>query len=289
MARTAPVRIFPACEHALRALDAASARRRPAPRGWQVARSWGRAARRGSSNLLVLVEAAEIGNDLWLRRLRALGDRPKAFLVFSGGLPVQGLPERLARLHVRDPERIHLAQADTQAEWQVVLGRLLGGLDAAPGEEERILDAWWENGSFVVISPRFKRLRVPVESLRPLRGRPKRLLDRFEIDEDGAFVYWPGLDVHLGWEQFAQAADPAACLKARQAAAEFNRRYGRAIRRIRREGGLWQSDIKGLSARQVGRIERGACRATHAALVKLARAHALSTADYMARLAETLD
>lgn len=40
-----------------------------------------------------------------------------------------------------------------------------------------------------------------------------------------------------------------------------------------------------LTPPQVGRIERGECRAPHAALSKPAKAHETSTSDFMARLA----
>jgi hypothetical protein len=272
-----------------KAFDSALASTNPTPAGaWHLVRSWNALAREPLGPVLVLVEATEIGDAQWIRYLRSVKNRVKSFLVFSAGVPSQGIPERLARLHVRDPRRIHLVQADTQDDWRILIERLLSALGAGEEAGERVLDAWWEGNCLVVISPEFKRLRVPLANLRPLQGHPKEQLEKFEIDEDGALIYWPELDVHLGWEQFAQATDPEACLKARQKSTEFNKRYGGAIRALRQESDLRQSDIKGLTARQVGRIERGLCRATHAALSKLAQAHRLSTSDYLAKVAERL-
>ena len=290
MTRTpVPTDIFPACEHMLKVFDAACASTAPSTTGaWRAIRSWDALAQRGAGHVLVLVEAAEIDAADWLQRLRSVKSRQKSFLVFTGGVPYQGIPERLARLHLRDPRRVHLVHADTEGDWQAMIGRLLSAFGTAGEEGERILDAWCEGDALVVISPRFQRLRVPLALLRPLRGKPKKHVQAFEIDEDGAFIYWPGLDVHLGWEQFAQAVDPEAYLKARQKSTEFNARYGTAIRTVRQESDLRQSDIKGLAARQVGRIERGRCRATHTALSKLAQAHGLSTTDYLAKVAAHL-
>ena len=153
-----------------------------------------------------------------------------------------------------------------------------------------IVDAWWEENTLVVVSPTtegFRKLRVPVEKLPVLQKLSQAERERFEIDEEGTFLYWPGGDIHLGWEQFAYAMDPAASLKARQQVKAFNQAYGSAIRKLRREKGLRQSDVEGLTARQVGRIESGR-RATLSALQKLAAAHGLSINDYLDDLAQRL-
>ena len=81
--------------------------------------------------------------------------------------------------------------------------------------------------------------------------------------------------------------DKAASLKARQQTEAFNTAYGVAIRNLRREKGLRQSDIKGLTSRQVGRIESGQ-RATLSALQKFARSHSLAIDEYMEELAKRL-
>lgn len=151
-----------------------------------------------------------------------------------------------------------------------------------------ILDAWWEGDTLVILSPRFDRLHVPLRELPALACHDTEALKRFEIDEDGAFIYWPDLDVHLGWEQLLQAVDPSAALRDRQASVEFNKRYGAALRAIRVSHGLRQSDISGLTPRQVGRIERGECRATHAALEKMARACRMSAPAILAEAAAAM-
>ncbi|MCX7015221.1 MAG: helix-turn-helix domain-containing protein [Candidatus Sumerlaeota bacterium] len=152
-----------------------------------------------------------------------------------------------------------------------------------------ILDAWREGDRFVVKSPTFEMLSAPIAGLGLLRNVSPKAIDEFEIDPYGAFVYWPRLDVHLGWDQFEQAANPAAKLRALQMSREFNARYGQAIRRFRESTGLRQCDIPGLDERTVRRVEQGRTRATAGALARLARAHGMNPTDYMARLAELLD
>ena len=58
-------------------------------------------------------------------------------------------------------------------------------------------------------------------------------------------LYWPDLDVHLGWTQFLQAVDPAELRKAQQRSADFNRRNGAAIRKLREEAGIRQASVGG--------------------------------------------
>ncbi len=157
-------------------------------------------------------------------------------------------------------------------------------------EENRIIDAWWEGTMLVVVSPtreRFRKLRVPLEKLPVLRGLSEEQRQEFEIDGEGLFLYWSSGDIHLGWEQFEEAVDRAASLKAKQQTKAFNRAYGAAIRKLRKDKGLRQSDVKGLTARQVGRIESGQ-RATLSALQKLAQSHGMTINEYMDELAKRL-
>jgi hypothetical protein len=81
----------------------------------------------------------------------------------------------------------------------------------------------------------------------------------FEIDADGSYLYWVSRDIHLGVSQILQDADP---MYLADMAIERNRRdrTGAALRRMREEAGLRQSDIPGLSERQVRRIEDGISR-----------------------------
>lgn len=251
---------------------------------YRVAWEWDELTR-WQSPLLLVFEAHMVDDSDWLRHLRLLRNRLRAYLVLTAEVPCQGIAEKLARLNVRDPARVHVAEVQTFEEEKVLIERLFLALGSGE-EHKRILGAWWEGDTFVVVNPRFKRLHVPVGRIGSLSGQPREKLQDLQIDEDGVFVYWPELDVHLGWEQFAQAANQEEYLRARQQSAEFNAQYGQAIRRLRRKQKLRQSDMKGLTSRQVGRIERGECRATHSALSKLARSHGMSTSEYLAELAD---
>jgi hypothetical protein len=223
-----------------------------------------------------------------IRSLKGLKGRDKVFLLLKGKLPSRAVVERIAWLHVKDERRVYYAETDPSGE-AALAERLLTTLDS--DDKHRILDAWWEDGTFVVVSPcrtGFDKLRVPIEKLSVLNGRSTKQLQHFEIDEDGLFIHWPEIDVHLGWEQFQTAVDRQAYLRAKQQSDAFNRAYGAAIKTLRKNSSLRQSDMEGLTARQVGRIERGQCRATAAALAKLANAHRMTLSAYMSELAALL-
>jgi hypothetical protein len=151
-----------------------------------------------------------------------------------------------------------------------------------------IVDAYPAGDALLVRGPKQRMLDVPFSSIPALKGQSRSVLHNFTLDPDGSFIYWPDLDVHLGWNQFLQAVDPAALHKARQRDANFNRRYGAAIRKVREAASIPQAKVEGLTDRQVRRIEQGICRATTGALVALAKAHRLDVKAYMDKLAKAM-
>jgi hypothetical protein len=71
------------------------------------------------------------------------------------------------------------------------------------------------------------------------------------------------------------------------AKATHDRRYGAAIAKLRTAKGLKQSEITGLSERQVRRIEKGE-GTTYESLRRLAAAHQMDTSEYLRQVAVTL-
>jgi hypothetical protein len=257
-------------------------------RGWRRIKGWGHLPSHGTARLFIVCTLEELTREkiVQIRTLKAIKGRDKVFLLLKGRMPSRAVVDRLTWLDVRDDSRIHFAETDKGDE-ETLADRFLLGLDSDE-DERRVFDAWWEEDTLVVVSPcrtGFKKIRVSLSELPALKGQPRRMLEDFQIDEDGIFVFWPGLDVHLGWEQFIAAVDPLARLRATQQSDAFNREYGSAIRKLRTQKGLRQSDIHGLTPRQVGRIERGECRATHTALTKLADTHQMTLSAYMNKLA----
>jgi hypothetical protein len=215
-------------------------------------------------------------------------------LIINEDASADSLISKILGLQIRTPQRFyvvegksHFRRAPFASFVQALLERLVSTTEAG-SEQERILDARIENGALHVVSPRFDRLDVPLKLIPDLKNANEAQFDNFEIDEDGSFIYWPGLDLHLGWRQLQQLINPGAALKAAQKSHDFNKHYGKAVQRVREAHGLSPSDIADLSEKQVGRIEKGECRLTSNAIDALAKAHGIARNEYMKKLAETV-
>ena len=211
-------------------------------------------------------------------------------LILNEKGPLEPIIPQLMRLRIRDERRIHVARL-AEDGIRSYLRRFIETV-SRQNTDNLILDAAWKDDTLVVVSPTFERLNVPLHALpAKVRTAHHRRRNNLEIDEYGEYIYWPDLDVHMGWSQLEQAVDPEARLRAAQRSKEFNERYGKAIRtlRERQRPRLNQSDIKGLTERTVRRIEKGQTRATTNAIKKLAKAHKMTPSEYMNALAELLE
>jgi DNA-binding transcriptional regulator YiaG len=236
----------------------------------------------GATSVFVLSLLGDIPEEA--RQLKSRAGTGARYVLLEDQTPLESIAERIAGLDIRSPRRLHVARLDRDTPGSFV-SRFLTGL-AMQDPDVAIMDAWIDGDELVVISPRLERLHVPARKLPGLDDATRGQLQDFEIDPEGAFIHWPGPDVHMGWEQFAQIVQPRTQLRARQQSEAFNRKYGQAIRALREQRGLTQSRIPGLAARTVRRIEKGQTRATSAALKALAEAHGMTPDVYMNQLAE---
>jgi len=221
--------------------------------------------------------------DARLLVLNALGQKQSTDSFFTH---LMGLQIRSAhRLYVADwPSSGSVAMSDYLAPFL----QRLAATSSSDENSPRILHAGVFAGMLHVVSPDFNRLEIPIARISALAAKTQAELNEFEIDEDGAFIYWPKFDVHLGWEQLEQIINPAAALKAQQKQAAFNVRYGQAVKKLREQLAIKPAEIADLSEKQLGRIERGECRLTSNAIEILAKAHKLSPNEYLNKIAECL-
>jgi hypothetical protein len=213
-------------------------------------------------------------------------------LILNEGGSIDRLMSRLVDLQIRTPQRFCVIDGSGKTHLIAFVHSLLKRLASAQeadDKRERILDANIDDEILHVISSAFLRLDVPIDRIAEFKNQEDAKVADFEIDEEGAYIYWPELDVHLGWSQLHQLVNPQAALKASQKSEEFNRRYGRAVRKLREKRRLKLSDITGLSEKQVRRIESGECRLTSNAIEVLAKAHKLAPNEYMMKLADGLN
>jgi hypothetical protein len=232
-------------------------------------------------------------DDSFIEMFRGHATEDTRLLVLHWGTSTDWLVSQLVNLQIRTPERFYVMETNAGSEkalWSAfipsLLKRIQSGFEAA---DERLLHARIEDGTLRAVSANFNRLDVPVSRIPALKDITGPRLQEFEIDDDGSFIYWPKVDVHLGWRQLEQLVNPEAALRASQKNEHFNQRYGMAVQRLREELGLKRSAIPGISEKQLNRIERGQCRLTSNAIQALSKAHSLKPNDYMRRLAESLE
>jgi len=228
-------------------------------------------------------------DEAFVQQFRKRATTTTRLLVFNDCLSIDTLLSRFVDLQIRSTERFYVAEfgAGKLHAAGLLLKRLAASLET-DDTSDRILDARIEDGRLHVVSPDFRRLIVPIDQIQALKSKDSAKVQKFEIDEDGSFLYWPGFDLHLGWSQLQQIADPEAARKALQRNEEFNERYGRAVRKVREEAGLKPGDISGISEKQLRRIESGECRLTSNAIGALSQSHKLAANDYMKKLAQKL-
>ena len=231
-------------------------------------------------DVVVISRLADLTEEV-LQRLEGSGRNRQ--LVFISKFPVEAVTSRLMKLKIRTSDRLHLAGKGSEGSESEVIQRLVTGM-AEDDDGETIVDAWIEGEELVLLSPAFERMRIPHSKLVRFLGSGDSEFSRFEIDEDGRFLYWPDSDTHLGWKQLEQLINPAVAIRDKKKNDDFRHRYGQAIRGLREERGLKQTEIDGLTDRQLRRIEQGQQMVTSKALTALAKAHKLEVAEYMNEL-----
>lgn len=227
--------------------------------------------------------------DAFAQHFRKKADSASRLLVLNEGVSGDTLATRITNLQIRTPDRFYVAECGSgkTTHCMILLERLLAARNA-DDYSNRILDAQIEKGTLKVVSSEFQRLEIPLELIPQLgKASSSRTLE-FDIDEHGAFLYWPNLDLHLGWEQLQQLVDPQAALRAQRKTHGFNVRYGKAVRTLREKMGLDYNDISGISEKQIRRIEAGDCRLTANAAKQLAGAHGLEPNEYLQKVAQHL-
>jgi hypothetical protein len=143
-----------------------------------------------------------------------------------------------------------------------------------------------DDGRLIVWSCEPRRFEIPVAEIPVLAGMLAVDLARFELSASGSRVRWPHADVDINLETIREHADPEVRRKHETRARLEAARYAGAIRHFREERGLKQSDIEGLTDRQVRRLEEGDTVPQIDTLRRLATAHGMTIDDYLHELAK---
>ena len=190
------------------------------------------------------------------------------------------LPQYMSRSNIRTYRNL-IVHSDIDVPSRILNARSIGA------EDHLIADARLADNELVVIACSGATYTLPISSIAHLGGRNDEEIRNFTVESDGSYINWPAADVDIDLQTVRELIDPAESQKAAHESLIRDQRFGSAIARCRKAHSLRQSDIPGLSPRQIRRIETQGTRKL-ATLTKLAAAHSLDLATYLNTLAETM-
>lgn len=197
--------------------------------------------------------------------------------VLRGDVPTAELPRISTALSLHKPDqRMHLTEDVS------VVGRAVVSL-LRDHPIEAILDAWMFDDRLTLLLADLGKRSLDPARIPVLRKMKPGELAGFRIDEDGSYLHWPEADIHLGVSQILQAVDPEylAQVEIERNALDYT---PWALEAWRREAGLRQVDIEGMSERHVRRIEQGVSRLTVSAAEHFANAFGITTREFLDEL-----
>jgi hypothetical protein len=141
------------------------------------------------------------------------------------------------------------------------------------------------DGRLLVWSCKPTLYECAIKNISALQSLSPQQLARLQISESGSRIHWPQADVDLDLATIRYHTDPVY-----RAAEDKNSRqralaYAKSIRKVREKHGIKQNAVRGLSERQIRRLESGAVQPHHKTLEKLAAAHSLTVDSYLGELA----
>jgi len=217
----------------------------------------------------------------WLESVSA--DTPVVVVWHEGGGHTGDwrVAQRAAQLSARSRKPTYVAP-DAASARRLLLAQANGAEDLLIASADLVGD------TLEVWSCEPKLYRIPISAFPSLLRLPKRSRGWFEVSPSGSRLHWPDGDVDLDLEAMRSAIDPRR-IREQQASyfAEADR-YGAAIRRLREEKGLRQTDIPGLTDRTLRRVERGLVFPRVETIKKLASAHDLTPNEYMRELTKVM-
>ncbi len=130
-----------------------------------------------------------------------------------------------------------------------------------------------------------KLYRISADRIPALAGLHDESLRVLAVSPSGSRIHWEAGDVDISLDTIREQVDPVFRKRREQDARRHAARFASAIRALREENDLGQSDVAGLSEREVRRIEKGEVIPHAETLRKLAAAHDKDVREYLDALA----
>ena len=155
-------------------------------------------------------------------------------------------------------------------------------------QDQLIANATVMGNSLLVFSCAMEKLEISFDVLPILKTIQIADRGNFNISEEGSYLHWPKLDIHLDLDALRYAIDPNIKRQFDAYKLTHDQLFGKAIAALRKQYKLRQSDIMGLSERQVSRIEKG--EGTKVETLNLfAQAHKMELNDYLEAVANLME
>lgn len=171
-----------------------------------------------------------------------------------------------------------LVHSEPDLPWRVLRAWEMGAQGQLIAQAEVLKD------KLIVLSCALERFEVPFNEIKALKEMSPRDRNDLVVADDGSYLYWSKSDVHLDLDAVRYAADPIWREQVDRDTSLYGERFGAAVTSLRKEHQLRQSDIDGVSERQVRRIEGGAFPRAET-LRRMAKAHGLALDEYLGELA----
>jgi hypothetical protein len=153
--------------------------------------------------------------------------------------------------------------------------------------DQLIANATLVGDRLFVVSCGMEKIEVAFNEVACLRRVPEQERGNFIISEEGSYLYWPQQDIHLDLDALRYVVDPQVKSQIDHERLMHDQRFGKAIATLRKKHHLKQSDIKGLSERQVSCIEQGGGTKVET-LQLFAQAHQMNLNDYLNAVANLM-
>jgi hypothetical protein len=154
-------------------------------------------------------------------------------------------------------------------------------------QDQLIANATVSGDHLLVLCCSMEVLEIPFDAMPALQRISAIDRSDFMISEEGSYIYWEGADIHLDIDAFRSAIDPVEKQKFEKLRLQHDQLFGQAIKALRQQSKLKQSDIAGLSERQVRRIESGEGTKVDT-LELLAKAHGMELSIYLDAVASLI-
>jgi hypothetical protein len=230
-----------------------------------------------AKNVFVLVAATELRHVSDFISTVNRRNQLRALLV-SEDVEASSIPQMFERAHLRMIRNTIVHAGDT------IPRRVLTAW-AHKAQDQLVAKAAVSENRLFVLSCRLQQYEAAFDEMPALKRIPRSERAKFVVDENGSYLHWPGPDIHIDLDAIRVAKDPTARANTLVEKARHDSRFGAAIARLRVAKGLKQSDIKGISERQVRRIEKGE-GTTSEALGLLAAAYRMNLDDYLKAVAD---